>query len=432
MRRRAAPPRGLPAPGGLRRPRGAGFATVDTAVAALRAGRMVLLVDDGDPGDDGALAMAAAAVTPHAINFMARHGRGLVVTPLTGDRLDALRIPPMAADSPGAEAFHTSVDARERTTTGISAYDRAATIRVLVDPSSKPEDLTSPGHTLPLRVRDGGVLSRAARPEAIVDLARLAGLAPAGVLCDVMHPDGALARLPALRRLVARHRLPLLTVKDLIGYRMRREVVVSRTAEAWVPTQVGRFRAVLYRSELDGKHHVALTMGNVGDGRPTLVRLHSECLTGDALGSLRCDCGGQLQGAMAYIAREGRGAVLYIRQEGRGIGLANKLRAYELQDAGLDTVEANVRLGFEPDQRDYGVGAQMLVDLGVRALRLMTNNPLKIVGLEGYGLRVLERVPMETSPTSENVGYLQTKRDKLGHLIHVPARLRRPARAGRP
>jgi 3,4-dihydroxy 2-butanone 4-phosphate synthase/GTP cyclohydrolase II len=423
MSRGTARGAGVPVASGLRRPRpAAGFATVETAVAALGAGRMILLVDDGHDEDDGALAMAASKVTPAAINFMARHGRGLVMTPLTGDRLDALRIPPMPADSPGAEAFHTSVDARERTTTGISAYDRAATIQVLVDPSAKPGDVTSPGHTFPLRVRQGGVLGRAARPEAIVDLARLAGLAPAGVLCDVMTADGTLARLPLLRRLAARHHLPVLTVKDLIGYRMRREVVVSRTAEAWVPTRVGRFRAVLYRSELDGKHHVVLTMGDVANERPTLVRLHSECLTGDALGSLRCDCGGQLQGAMAHIAREGRGAILYIRQEGRGIGLANKLRAYELQDQGLDTVEANVRLGFEPDPRDYGVGAQMLVDLGVRALRLMTNNPQKIVGLEGYGLRVVERVPMETSPTTENVAYLQTKRDKLGHLIDVPAR----------
>ncbi len=415
-----------------RRPRGgAAFATVEAAVAFLRAGRMIVLVDDGHPEDDGALAMAAAAVTPEAINFMARHARGLVVTPLTGERLDALRIPPMPADSPGAEAFHTSVDARERTTTGISAYDRAATIQVLVDPSAKPDDLTSPGHTFPLRVRDGGVLSRAARPEATVDLSRLAGRTPGGVLCDVMNDDGTLARLPALRRLAARHRLPILTVKDLIEYRMHRERVVSRTGEAWMPAAAGRFRAVLYRSELDGTHHVALVMGEVADGRPTLVRLHSECLTGDVLGSLRCDCGGQLQAAMAHIAREGRGAILYIRQEGRGIGLANKLRAYELQDQGLDTVEANVRLGFEPDQRDYGVGAQMLVDLGVRALRLMTNNPQKIVGLEGYGLRVVDRVPMETAPTSDNMAYLQTKRDKLGHLIHVPAAARaRRALAG--
>ncbi len=407
------------------------FASVEAALAALDAGRMILLVDDGDPEDAGALALAAAKVTPEAINFMARHGRGLVVTPITGERLDALRVPPMPGDSPGAEAFHISVDARDHTTTGISAYDRAATIRVLVDPAAKPEGLTSPGHTFPLRVREGGVLSRAARPEAIVDLARLAGLPPAGILCDVMNADGTLARLPALRRLAARHGLPVLTVKDLIGYRMRREVVVRRTAEAWLPTRAGRSRAVLYRSELDGKHHVALLTGDVANGRPTLVRLHSECLTGDVLGSLRCDCGGQLQGAMARIAREGRGAILYIRQEGRGIGLANKLRAYELQDQGLDTVEANVRLGFEPDQRDYGLGAQMLVDLGVRSLRLMTNNPQKIVGLEGYGLRVVERVPMETPPTSENVAYLQTKREKLGHLIAVPRRRRRPAAAGR-
>ena len=408
-----------------------GFATVEAALGAVRAGRMVLLVDDGDPADDGALAMAAAKVTPEAVNFMARHGRGLVVTPLTGARLDALRIPPMPADSPGAEAFHISVDARDRTTTGISAYDRAVTTQVLVDPAAKPEDLTSPGHTFPLRVRDGGILTRAARPEAIVDLARLAGLPPAGVLCDVMNADGTMARLPALRRLASRHHLPILTVKDLIGYRMRREVVVRRTAEAWVPTRAGRFRALLYRSELDDKHHLALVMGDVADGKPTLVRVHSECLTGDVLGSLRCDCGGQLQGAMARIGREGRGAILYIRQEGRGIGLANKLRAYELQDQGLDTVEANVRLGFDPDQRDYGVGSQMLVDLGVRSLRLMTNNPQKIVGLEGYGLRVVERVPIETSPTSENVAYLKTKREKLGHLLGVPVRRRRAMGSGR-
>jgi 3,4-dihydroxy 2-butanone 4-phosphate synthase/GTP cyclohydrolase II len=397
---------------------------VEAGLEALREARLILLLDDGDPEDTGALAMAAAKVTPEAINFMARYGRGLVVTPMTGERLDALRIPPMPADSPGAEAFHISVDARERTTTGISAYDRAETIRVLVDPSAKPEDLTSPGHTFPLRVREGGVLGRAARPEAIADLARLAELPPAGVLCDVMEADGALARLPALRRLAARHRLPLLTVTDLIQYRMRREVVVSRASEAWLPTQFGRFRTLVYRSELDGKHHVALVMGDVANGQPTLVRLHSECLTGDVLGSLRCDCGGQLQGALARIAREGRGAILYIRQEGRGIGLANKLRAYELQDQGLDTVEANVQLGFEPDLRDYGLGAQMLVDLGVRSLRLMTNNPQKIVGLEGYGLRVVERVPMETAPTSENVAYLQAKREKLGHLIPAPRRRR--------
>jgi 3,4-dihydroxy 2-butanone 4-phosphate synthase/GTP cyclohydrolase II len=408
-----------------------GFAPVEHALDQLRAGRMIILVDDGDPDDSGALAMAAAGITPDAVNFMATHGRGLVVTPLPGDRLDALRIPPMPVESGGGRAFHVSVDAREGTTTGISAADRAATIRVLVDPGTKPEDLTSPGHTFPLRVRDGGVLHRAARPEAIVDLARLAGLPPAGVLCDVLTAGGTLARLPVLRRSALRHRLPLVAVKDVIGYRMRREVVVRRAGEAWLPTRMGRFRAIVYQSELDGKDHVALILGEVADGRPALVRLHSECLTGDVLGSLRCDCGGQLERALARIARERRGALLYIRQEGRGIGLANKLRAYELQDQGLDTVEANVRLGFEPDQRDYGVGAQMLVDLGVRDIRLMTNNPQKIVGLEGYRVRVVERVPLEVSPTSDNAAYLRTKRQKLGHLLKA-APSRRAARPPSP
>jgi 3,4-dihydroxy 2-butanone 4-phosphate synthase/GTP cyclohydrolase II len=395
------------------------FAAIEDAIQAIRAGKMVIVVDDEGRENEGDLTMAAEKVTPAAINFMAAHGRGLICLPITGERLDELRIPAMVAEntSPFTTAFTVSVEAKRGVSTGISAHDRAATIRTIVDPGTGPDDLVRPGHVFPLRAREGGVLVRAGQTEAAVDLARLAGLYPAGVICEVMKRDGSMARRPDLVRFARRHGLFLITVQDLIDYRMRREKLVRRIAATVLPTRHGTFRAVLYECQVDHKHHVALVQGTIAPDEPTLVRVHSECLTGDALGSLRCDCGAQLDRALARIAQEGKGLLLYMRQEGRGIGLANKLRAYELQDQGLDTVEANEKLGFKPDLRDYGVGAQILVDLGVTKLRLLTNNPRKIVGLEGYGLRVVERVPLLATPTASNVRYLETKRVKLGHLL---------------
>ena len=396
--------------------------SIDSAIADIKAGKMVVVLDDEDRENEGDLVMAAEKATPAAVNFMRKEAGGLICVPMTGDRLDALHIPAMVVDNttPLGTAFTVSVEARGRVTTGISAQDRANTIAALIDPNSTPADFLRPGHTFPLRARDGGVLVRAGQTEASVDLARLAGLAPAGVICEIMDDDGTMMRLPRLREYAAKHGLKLITVKDLIAYRLRHEKLVQRIAEFKLPTTFGEFRGIAYESKVDDIAHVAMVMGDVGDGKNILVRVHSECLTGDGLHSLRCDCGAQRDAALAAIAREGRGVFLYLHQEGRGIGLANKLRAYALQVAGADTVEANVALGLPADKRDYGIGSQILVDLGVREMRLLTNNPRKIAGLDGFGLKIVGRMPIHTDPTSYNAHYLDTKRDKMGHMFGAP------------
>jgi 3,4-dihydroxy 2-butanone 4-phosphate synthase/GTP cyclohydrolase II len=396
------------------------FATIDEALADIRTGKMVIVVDDADRENEGDFIMAAEKATPESLNFMVTHGRGIVCMPMTQQRLDELRIPLMVSknnESHGT-AFAVSIDVQGRTTTGTSAFDRAATVRSIADPDLRPEDIRMPGHVFPLMAQQGGVLKRAGHTEATVDLARLAGLYPAGVLCEVLHPDGSMARLPELMRVAEEHHLKVILIADLIEHRRHREHLVLRTAEAQIPTEHGEFTAYTYESSVDGMVHVALVLGDVGDGQQILVRVHSECLTGDVFGSMRCDCGDQLHGALAQVGKEGRGVILYIRgHEGRAIGLTHKLRAYRLQEQGRDTVEANVELGFAADPREYGIGAQILVDLGVRSMRLLTNNPAKRAGLEGYGLSIVERVPLETRPTEENIGYLRTKREKLGHLL---------------
>jgi 3,4-dihydroxy 2-butanone 4-phosphate synthase/GTP cyclohydrolase II len=396
------------------------FATVEAALSAIRSGQMIIVVDDEDRENEGDLTMAADLVTPDAINFMARHGRGLICLAMMPERLDQLEIPvePSTHAARRDTAFCMSIDAREGTSTGISAADRARTIRVAMAPEARPRDLSRPGHVFPLRARSGGVLVRSGHTEAAVDLARIAGLRPAGVICEIMNDDGTMARVPELTRFARKHRLLMITIADLIRHRMRTESLVCRIARAELPTEEGPFTVHAYESGIDGESHVALVRGEIGDGQDVMVRVHSKCLTGDVFHSLRCDCGPQLHAAMKRIAAEGRGVLLYLHQEGRGIGLANKIRAYELQDQGYDTVEANERLGFKPDQRDYGIGAQILRDLGIRTMRLLTNNPRKFVGLEGYGLSVAESLPLEVSPTTEfSRRYLKTKKDKLGHTL---------------
>ncbi len=399
------------------------FDSIEEAIADVRAGKMVVVLDDEDRENEGDLVMAAAAVTPDAINFMRKHAGGLICVPLPARRLDELQIPQMVSDNTALHetAFTVSVEARGLTTTGISAHDRAATITKLLDPDARPADFLRPGHTFPLRAREGGVLVRAGQTEASVDLARLAGLYPAGVICEIMADDGTMERFDGLRAYADRHGLKLVTVKDLIAYRMRTEKLVKRIAEFDLPTKHGSWKGIAYETTIDANTHVALVMGEIGDGKNVPVRVHSECLTGDALHSIRCDCAAQRDAAMEIIAAEGRGVFLYLRQEGRGIGLANKLRAYELQDRGADTVEANVALGLPVDKRDYGIGSQILVDLGVRELRVITNNPRKIFGLEGYGLKIVDRVPSQTAPTSYNRRYMHTKRSKMGHIFDDPA-----------
>jgi 3,4-dihydroxy 2-butanone 4-phosphate synthase/GTP cyclohydrolase II len=397
------------------------FATIEEAIEEIAAGRMLIVVDDADRENEGDFVMAAEMATPEAVNFMVTHGRGIVCLPTTAERLDELHVPLMVSknnESHGT-AFAVSIDIQGRTTTGTSAFDRAATVRAVADPRLEPADIRMPGHVFPLRAQEGGVLRRAGHTEATVDLARLAGLYPAGVLCEVLHPDGSMARLPELVRVAREHGLKLISIADLIAYRRRTEKLVRRVADATIPTPYGEFHTVAYQSALDGMTHVALVMGEIGDGGDLLVRVHSECLTGDVFGSLRCDCGDQLESALARVSAEGRGVVLYLRgHEGRAIGLTHKLRAYRLQEVhGLDTVEANEELGFAADPRDYGIGAQILADLGVRSMRLLTNNPAKRAGLEGYGLEILERVPLEVLPRDENIGYLRTKREKMGHLL---------------
>ena len=399
------------------------FASIPEAIEEIRQGRMVIVVDDADRENEGDLIMAADRVTPEAIAFIVRHTSGVICMPVIGQRLDELEIPLMVASNTDSRrtAFTVSVDARAGVTTGISAADRARTIQAIIHPATEPDDLSRPGHIFPLRYRDGGVLKRAGHTEAAVDLARLAGLYPAGVLCETVNEDGTMARLPDLTVFARTHGLKVISIADLIAYRRQHEVLVTKVAEANIPTLHGEFRSIAYESVVDGRTHVVLVTGDIGDGADVLTRVHSECLTGDVFGSLRCDCGEQLDRAIELIGKEGRGVILYIRgHEGRAIGITHKLRAYELQDRGRDTVEANIELGFPADQRDYGIGAQILYDLGVRSMRLLTNNPEKRAGLEGHGLTIRERLPLQTEPTPQNVGYLRAKREKLGHLLDLP------------
>ena len=395
------------------------FARIEDAVAAIRAGKMVIVVDDEDRENEGDLTIAAEKVTPEAINFMARHGRGLICLSMTPERLDELEIPLMVSQNTSRfeTAFCVPIEAKGRTTTGISAADRAMTALTAIDPATKPSDLARPGHMFPLRSRTGGVMVRAGQTEAAVDLARIAGLYPAGVICEVMNEDGTMARVPQLAKFAKKHGLLLITIADLIKYRIRNELLVRRVATARLPTKYGTFQIHAFENLLDNQTHVALVQGDITDGLNVLVRVHSSCLTGDVLHSIRCDCGAQLDAAMQRIGAEGRGVLLYLNQEGRGIGLVGKLRAYGLQDEGFDTVEANERLGFKADQRDYGVGVQILRELGIRSMRLLSNNPRKLVGIEGYGLSVSEWLPIEIPASDSTRRYLRTKKEKLGHKL---------------
>ncbi|MCX5871811.1 MAG: bifunctional 3,4-dihydroxy-2-butanone-4-phosphate synthase/GTP cyclohydrolase II [Deltaproteobacteria bacterium] len=395
---------------------------VEEAVEEIKQGRMVILVDDEDRENEGDLTMAAEKVTPEAVNFMTKYGRGLLCLSMTREKIESLDLPMMVSDnkSPFGTNFTISIEAVRGVTTGISAYDRSVTILTAVDESATPSDIISPGHVFPLRARKGGVLVRAGQTEGSVDLARLAGFIPAGVICEVLNEDGTMARLPDLMVMAEHHNLKICTIRDLIKYRMHNEKLVRRGAETVLPTEFGGdFRLIVYENDVDNHNHVALIKGEVDPEEPILVRVHSECLTGDVFGSRRCDCGIQLEKAMHMVEEAGKGVILYMQQEGRGIGLLNKIKAYALQDQGCDTVEANLRLGFKPDLRDYGLGAQMLADLGVKKMRLMTNNPTKIVGLEGYGLQVIEQVPIVVEPCSTNLRYLKTKKEKMGHLYEL-------------
>ncbi len=396
--------------------------SVVEALEAVKAGRMIIIVDDEDRENEGDLMVAAEKVTPEIINFMTKYGRGLICLPLTPKRLEELHLPLMVRENTARyqTAFTVSIDAKEGVSTGISAFDRARTVRVAIDPRTAPEDLARPGHVFPLQANDGGVLARAGQTEAAVDLARLAGLGPAGVICEIMNEDGTMAHRPQLEKVSREHGIPILTIADLIRYRMKNETLVRLLEEADLPTKYGHFRVLVFEDTIHHEHHVALVKGEIGTSAPTLVRAHSQCLTGDTLGSVRCDCGDQLRACMEMIEKEGNGVVLYIlNHEGRGIGLLNKIKAYALQDQGADTVEANCRLGFKPDQRDYGIGAQILVALGIRKIRLITNNPRKFIGLSGYGLEIVDRVPLEIAPNSCNLNYLKTKKEKLGHILDL-------------
>jgi 3,4-dihydroxy 2-butanone 4-phosphate synthase/GTP cyclohydrolase II len=397
------------------------LANIPQAIEDIRAGKHVIIIDDESRENEGDLAMAADRVTPEAINFMAKYARGLVCLPIIGQRLDELGIPLMVQNNTSrySTAFTVSIEARDKVTTGISASDRAQTIKTVLDPNTKPDDLARPGHIFPIRAKEGGVLVRAGHTEAIVDLARLAGLYPAGIICEIMNEDGTMARLSELELMASGYGLSMITITDLIAYRYRHEKLVHRITEARLPTKHGEFRAIAYRSCVDANEHVALVRGDISGDEPVLVRVHSECLTGDVFGSLRCDCGDQIAMSLQSIAEEGRGVFLYMRQEGRGIGFHNKLRAYALQDQGMDTVEANVALGFPADLRDYGIGAQILADLGLHNIRLLTNNPKKVVGLASYDIEIVETVPLIAPPNPHNIYYLQTKQKKLGHLLGI-------------
>jgi 3,4-dihydroxy 2-butanone 4-phosphate synthase / GTP cyclohydrolase II len=397
------------------------LATIPEAIKDIKDGKFVIVVDDEDRENEGDLVMAAETVTPEAVNFMAKYARGLICMPMTGERLDALRIPMQASNNTSlfGTAFTVSVEAKYGTTTGISAADRACTVQTLVNPKTKPEEIAMPGHMFPLRARDGGVLVRTGQTEATVDLARMAGFKPAGVCCEIMNDDGTMSRMPQLEKFAKKHDLKIISVADLIAYRYRHERLVNRVAEAKLPTHFGDFKIIAYRATTDPTEHVAVVMGNVDTDEPVLVRVHSQCLTGDVLHSLRCDCGEQIEMALKRISEEGRGVVLYMRQEGRGIGLHNKIKAYALQDKGMDTVEANLALGFKADQRDYGVGAQILADLGIKNMRLMTNNPKKMTSLSSYGLKIVEQLPITPKPNKYNKKYLATKQKKMGHMLKI-------------